>query len=290
MSYCKLITPEELAALAPSQVRIIDARHDLGDPDAGRRAWREARIPGAVFLHADEDLSGHNRPGAGRHPLPSREEFHEVAREAGIAEDMQVVVYDAQGGVMASRLWWMLRWIGHRPVAVLDGGWQAWQAAGLPVDASAPLAKGALPGPARNPLRLGVALTGRVKVEEVLQNLKQPRFVLVDARAPARYRGEVEPMDPVAGHVPGAINRPQSLNLQEDGRFKPADQLRQEFRDLLGSRAPENVVHMCGSGISACHNILAMEVAGLAGSSLYAGSWSEWCADRSRPVARGPEP
>lgn len=288
--FTNLIEPAQLAALDPARVRIIDARHDLAQPDAGRQAWRQSRIPGAIFLHADDDLAGSPRHGAGRHPLPEREAFHQRMVEAGIAEDMPVVVYDAQGGVMASRLWWMLRWIGHRPVAVLNGGWQAWQAAGLPVDAAAPLSRAGLPGPAAQPLKLKVALTGQVSVHEVLHNLEQPRWVVVDARAAPRYRGEIEPLDPVAGHIPGAINRPQSLNLQDDGRFKAPAQLRDEFLALLGSRAPETVVHQCGSGISACHNLLAMEVAGLAGSRLYPGSWSEWCSDPSRPVARGPQP
>ncbi len=288
--FTTLIEPAELAALDPARVRIIDARHDMTQPDAGRQAWREARIPGAVFVHGDNDLAGHTRPGRGRHPLPEREAFHQLMVEAGVAEDMQVVVYDAQGGVIASRVWWMLHWIGHRPAAVLNGGWPAWQVAGLPVDESAPLKHYGFPGPAARPLKLGVALTGQVDVNEVLGNIAQPRWAVVDARAAPRYRGEVEPLDPVAGHIPGALNRPQSLNLEDDGRFKAPARLKQEFQTLLGTRAPETVVHSCGSGVSACHNILAMEYAGLAGSRLYPGSWSEWCADPSRPVARGDAP
>lgn len=288
--YTTLIEPTELAALDPGQVCIIDARHDLADPAAGRRAWRQSRIPGAIFLHGDDDLAGSSRSGRGRHPLPDREAFHRTMVAAGVGKNMQVVIYDAQNGVFASRVWWMLRWLGHRPTAVLNGGWQAWQQAGLPIDESSAPQRNGFRGPAAQPLELGVSLTGQVDVNDVLRNLEQPRLTLVDARAAPRYRGEVEPLDPVAGHIPGALNRPQTLNLTDDGRFKSPERLRQEFQTLLGSRAPETVVHSCGSGVSACHNILAMEYAGLAGSWLYPGSWSEWCSDPSRPVARGDAP
>lgn len=288
--YTTLIQPAELAALDPGSVRIFDARHDLAQPEAGREAWRHSRIPGAVFLHADDDLADHSIQGGGRHPLPDRAAFHRRMVEAGVGEGQQVVVYDAQGGMMASRLWWMLRWIGHRPVAVLDGGLQAWQDAGLPLDDSPPAPDAGREGPAAVPLRLSESLVGKVDVDEVVGNLERPKWVVLDARGAPRYRGEVEPMDPVAGHIPGALNRPQTLNLQENGRFKPADQLREEFRQVLGEREAGQVVHQCGSGISACHNLLAMEYAGLAGSRLYPGSWSEWCSDPSRPVSRGDTP
>jgi thiosulfate/3-mercaptopyruvate sulfurtransferase len=182
----------------------------------------------------------------------------------------------------AAHLWWMLRWLGHDRVAVLDGGWQAWQAAGLPTSTEA-----AAPVQASAPVTPAAPLVGSVDAQAVLDNIARPGFTVIDARAANRYRGEVEPMDPVAGHIPGALNRPNGQNLQADGRFKDAAQLRQEFTALLDGRDPAAIVHQCGSGITACHNLLSMEIAGLAGSRLYPGSWSEWCSDPSRPVAKG---
>lgn len=200
----------------------------------------------------------------------------------GVTPETLVVAYDASGGMYAAHLWWMLRWLGHDRVAVLDGGWQAWQAAGLPTstEAAAPVQAGA-------PVTPAAPLVGSVDAQAVLDNIARPAFTVIDARAANRYRGEVEPMDPVAGHIPGALNRPNGQNLQADGRFKDAAQLREEFTALLDGRDPGAIVHQCGSGITACHNLLSMEIAGTAGSRLYPGSWSEWCSDPSRPVAKG---
>lgn len=283
--YTTLIKPEELAnLLTAADVRIFDVRHELAEPHAGLQAFRQSRIPGAVFLDMDHDLSGERSSTNGRHPLPEREAFHDLMVRAGVGEATQVVVYDAQRGIMASRLWWMLRWLGFANVAVLDGGWQAWQAAGLPVDET-PLEHPVLPGAAVQPLGLQPPLSGSVDVTDVMKNLESPGFVLVDAREQARYLGVTEPLDPVAGHIPGALNRPASGNLDPAGSFKDAATLRNEFSAVLGDTPPGRIVHQCGSGISACHNLLAMEHAGLKGSRLYPGSWSEWCSDPVRPVA-----
>lgn len=279
-----LIDPEELAALKDADVRIFDVRHDLADPQAGEEAYRQSRIPGALFLHVDRSLSAALTAHNGRHPLPDREDFHDLIVTAGVGRDTQVVVYDQKDGAMAARLWWMLRWLGHERVAVLNGGWQAWQDAGLPVDDRVLEGTPPLPGPAANPLPLRDPINGTVDADTVLANIDKGDFVVLDARAAARYRGEIEPMDPVAGHIPGALNRPNTDNLV-NGRFKSSEQLRHEFTAILREREPTEVVHQCGSGITACHNLLAMEHAGLTGSRLYPGSWSEWCSDPLRPVA-----
>ncbi len=283
--HTSVIDPGELAQLlATSELRIFDVRHDLVQADAGWKAYQQSRIPGAVFLDMEHELAGARTSTNGRHPLPAREVFHDLMVQAGVGADTQVVAYDAQGGAMASRLWWMLRWLGFANVAVLNGGWQAWQQAGLPLDSTV-LDDRVLPGAAARPLVLSNSLAGSVSTSEVVHNLAKPEFVVVDARAQARYRGEVEPMDPVAGHIPGALNRPHLVNLDSSGKFKQPSVLRDEFTALLGQTAPSAVVHQCGSGITACHNLVAMEYAGLTGSRLYPGSWSEWCSDPVRPVA-----
>jgi len=277
-----LISAADLAArLQAPDVRIFDVRHDLADHAAGRRAYEQGHLPGARYLDHETELAAPRTGKNGRHPLPSRADLAALMAAHGVGPDTLVVAYDASGGMFAAHLWWMLRWLGHERVAVLDGGWQGWTAAGLPVTAApAPaVAAGVAPSAA--------SLADTVDAQAVLANLAQPAFIVLDARAANRYRGEVEPMDPVAGHIPGALNRPNGDNLQADGRFKDAAQLRAEFATLLGERDPRAVVHQCGSGITACHNLLAMEIAGLAGSRLYPGSWSEWCSDPARPVARG---
>jgi thiosulfate/3-mercaptopyruvate sulfurtransferase len=257
---------------------IVDCRHDLADPTAGPRAYAEAHIPGAQFMHVDHDLSARPNGRNGRHPLPDANAFAEKLSRAGVDAEKQVVAYDAAGGMYAARLWWMLRWLGHDAVAVLDGGWSAWTAEGRPTT-KAP----ATPQPARfiaKPQALAVDL------DKVSAVVKTGGMQLVDARGADRFRGENETMDPVAGHIPGAVNRPFRDNLDASGRFKHPDALKQEFRAVLGENPPQKIIHQCGSGVSACHNLLAMEVAGLSGSLLYPGSWSEWCSDASRPVAR----
>lgn len=275
-----LIDVSELAAaLGDARLRIVDCRHDLADLDAGRHAFEQGHIPGAIFMHLDDDLSGTKTGRNGRHPLPEPDVFASRLGALGIGPNDTVVAYDAQGSAMAARLWWMLRWIGHRSVAVLDGGFPAWSAAGLPVETQSR----SLP-PATYPLpaRLGATMDA-VALQEALE---RNEIVLIDARAPDRFAGQNETLDPVGGHIPGAINRFFRNNLA-NGRFRPASELRAEFEALLGDKRPADVVHQCGSGVTACHNLLAMEVAGLAGARLYPGSWSEWCADPSRPVATG---
>ncbi|WP_438801225.1 sulfurtransferase [Alcaligenes faecalis] len=278
-----LISAEQVQAnLNNSEWLILDVRHDLADHQAGRRAYEQGHIPGAVFLDHELDLAAPKTGLNGRHPLPSRQELAQLLQQNGLRDGMQVVVYDAQGSLFASHMWWMLRWLGHPQVAILDGGWQAWQQLGGAEESG--LAK---PAPAAAELSVPEqAAMPTVQTEQVLKNLSKPIFTVLDARAAERYRGDVEPMDPVAGHIPDALNRSHLNNLGEQGRFKPAEQLRQEFQDLLGAISAEMVVHQCGSGITACHNLFAMELAGLSGSSIYPGSWSEWVSDASRPVAR----
>ena len=262
---------------------ILDCRHDLMNPAFGPHAFAEGHLEGAQFAHIDTDLSG-PKAGAdgvfrGRHPLPERAVLLETLRGWGINDDSQVVAYDAHGGMYAARLWWLLRWVGHGAVAVLDGGLAAWDAAGLPL--VTPVA--ARP---RGTISDKPALVRTVTAAEVVDNLSSARFQVIDARANDRFRGENETIDPVGGHIPGARNRFFKDNLQADGRFKDAATLKQELTAIVGD--PAKAVMQCGSGVTACHNLLALESAGLPGAALYPGSWSEWCADRSRPVATGP--
>lgn len=280
--FLALITAQELAPhLEFQNWRIFDCRHDLSAPEAGAAAYRAGHIPGAQFLHLDRDLAAAPNGRNGRHPLPDPQRLAERLAECGVGDQTQIVAYDDSAGMIAGRLWWLSRWLGHERVAVLDGGLAAWRAAGLPVGSG---------GRPPTPTRLEWAPCPlAVDAEHVRACLGDPHKLVVDARGPDRFRGENETLDPVAGHIPGAVNRFFKNNLDQNGRFKPAAQLRSEWLDLLGERAAQDVVHSCGSGVSACHNLLAMEVAGLSGSRLYAGSWSEWCADPARPVARGAE-
>lgn len=258
---------------------VFDCRHDLAAPERGRAEYAQSHIPGARFLHLDEDLSAPKTGRNGRHPLPDRETLARKLGDAGVDSRKQVVAYDAQGGMIAARLWWLLRWLGHLPVAVLDGGWNQWVAEGRPQSAEMPR-----PRPTR--------FTGKpreidVGAESVRERLGDGTMLLLDARAPDRFRGKNETIDPVGGRIPGARNRFYRDNLDASGRFKAAEILKAEFGDLLGASRPADVVNYCGSGVSACHNLLAMEVAGLRGARLYPGSWSEWSADPSRPIASG---
>jgi thiosulfate/3-mercaptopyruvate sulfurtransferase len=279
--FTTLIPSADLAAhLDDAGWIICDCRHDLADTEAGRRAYTESHVPGARFVHLDADLSAPMTGRNGRHPLPDPERFARRAGELGIGNGTQVVAYDASGGYYAARLWWMLRWLGHDAAAVLDGGWDAWVKAGLPVTSEAPPARFARFSPR---IRDDVSISAG----QIAARLGQRPPLLVDARSPDRYRGGNEALDPVAGHIPGAVNRFFKLNLEADGRFKRSAVLRREFSSALGDIPPSQVVHYCGSGVTACHNLLAMEIAGLAGSRLYPGSWSEWVSDRSRPVAIG---
>jgi thiosulfate/3-mercaptopyruvate sulfurtransferase len=275
-----LVSPEHLrAALAAGATPlIIDCGFDLADVGAGERAFAEGHLPRAVHAHLDRDLAGAKTGRNGRHPLPARDDWAATLARLGVTRGRAVVVYDAQGGMYAARAWWMLRWAGHDAVSVLDGGLQAWKAAGgaLEAGASAPVA-------AAGPYPLGTSLVAATDADALLKSLG--RVTLLDARAGERYRGEVEPLDARAGHIPGARSRFFKDNLDAQGRFRPAAELRAAF-EAFGA-APAQVVHQCGSGVTACHNLLAMEVAGLPGAVLYPGSWSEWSSDPGRPVAVG---
>lgn len=263
-------------AAAAAPLRVIDCRFDLADPTAGEAAWRAAHLPGAVYAHLDRDLSGPPDTDHGRHPLPSPARLAEAFGRLGIRRGEQVVAYDAAGGSLAAaRLWWLLRYVGHREVAVLDGGWQAWCAAGGPVESGpvtvTPTVFECLP---RRDRRIGL--------EEL-----HPGLRLLDARDPARFRGEHEPIDPRAGHIPGARNHCWRDNLGPDGCFLAPRQLHAALQASLGTLPDGETVHYCGSGVSACHNVLAQVHAGLPEPRLYCGSWSEWCRDPARPAATG---
>lgn len=273
--FTTLVSPGFLAA--NTEWRAIDCRHDLLDVDAGRRAYDAAHVPGAIHAHLDRDLSGPKTGTNGRHPLPDPAKFCDWLGRAGITPGTPVVAYDEGGGSCAARFWWLMRWIGHVRVCVLDGGWASWEAQDRP--RSREVASYAEQVYAGAPRRELVVTTADVEA-----NLAEGRFLVIDARGAARFAGQEEPIDPVAGHIPGAINRPYTENLRA-GRFKDADVLREEFETLLQGASPAAVVHQCGSGVTACHNLLAMEHAGLHGSRLYAGSWSEWCSDTRRRVA-----
>jgi thiosulfate/3-mercaptopyruvate sulfurtransferase len=280
MAFSTLISASELARhLGDPAWVVCDCRHDLADAGAGRRAYAQSHIPGARFVHLDEDLSAPKTGSNGRHPLPDPDRFARRLGELGITNEKQVVAYDASGGPYAARLWWMLRWLGHEAAAVLDGGWNAWVKGQHPVTDQVPVIEAARFLPRARP-------DAAVDVKAVMARAGKPRPLLLDARIPGRFRGENETLDPVAGHIPGAANRPWQMNLDAEGRFKSAADLRKEFSETLGGDAPGRVTHYCGSGVTACHNLLAMEIAGLAGSRLYPGSWSEWVSDRSRPVAK----
>jgi len=289
--YNTLISVEQLQTLQSSGApfMVFDCSFDLTQPLAGRAMYEGSHIAGAVYADLNTDLSAKGDPrttgaqSGGRHPLPSREPFALWLQSAGFDNSMQAVVYDRQGANYCGRLWWMLKWLGHEAVAVLDGGWQAWAAAGGAQASGAHAA----PSTGTAPFAVSAPKVTLLSADTVLRHLGHSGQTIVDARATPRFKGEVEPLDPVAGHIPGALNRPFTQNLTPEGFFKPASELRAEFDALLGTQAAHSVVHHCGSGVSAVPNLLAMEVAGLKGSALFAGSWSEWCSDATRPVAKG---
>lgn len=260
---------------------IFDCRHDLVDTAKGARVYAEGHLPGSFFAAVDTALSGPKSGTNGRHPLPAPEAFASFLAAHGVTAETQIVAYDDAGGMYAARLWWLARWIGLTHVAVLDGGLPKWLAEGRPVTSGVPVSR---PSghvvPAVDSSRLAVA-------DEIVAGLPGRHLLVLDARAPERYRGDVEPIDKVAGHIPGAANRFYKANLNADQTLRPAAELKQEFEAVLAGRSPAAVVHQCGSGITACANLLAMEYAGLTGSRLYAGSWSEWIADGNRPIERG---
>lgn len=277
-----LIDVAQLAALEPGSVLIVDCRVDLTDRSKGRQNFLAGHVPGAIHADLDRDLSDLSRQaaGLGRHPLPTPQAFGATLSRWGWRPDVPVVCYDGAGGALAAaRLWWMLRAVGAQAVAVLDGGFAAWQAAGLPLESGDEVP--------RTPSRVEIDFAPSAMVDHEGAARAAAAGDLLDARAEPRYLGEVEPLDRVAGHVPGAANRPFAANLQADGRFKPRETLRAEWLAWLGQRDPADVVHMCGSGVTAAHNLLAMEQAGLPGSRLYPPSWSGWISDAARPVASG---
>lgn len=259
---------------------VFDCRFELSRPEAGRESYIRGHVPKAFFLDIQDDLSALPTGTNGRHPLPKAERLIKQISHYGCDNDAQIVIYDGGNGIFAARLWWMLRWIGHPHAAVLDGGLPVW------MDVCTELTD-EIPAPRHSTFHATIRDVS-ADVDFVLAHLDDPDYLLIDARSADRYRGEIEPHDPVAGRIPGAVNRFFGNNL-ENSLFKSADALRQEFTALLNDVAPEKVIHHCGSGITACHNLLAMEHAGLGGSRLYAGSWSEWCSDPSRPMATGRE-
>jgi len=279
--YRTIISAESLhSSLTDPGLVIFDCRHELMNPQAGARAYAQSHLPGARFTDSETDLAGRKTGRNGRHPLPDPQVFMSWLGRSGVDAGNQVVAYDFAAGSSAARLWWMLRWVGHERVAVLDGGWEGWVKAGLPTTAEVPsIATKTFTGTARPGWVVDAGF--------VQAHLEDPSIVVLDARTRERFQGLTEPIDPVAGHIPGARNRLFKENLNAEGRFRSPQELRQAFKAVLGEANPEQVVHQCGSGVSACSNLLAMEIAGLEGSRLYAGSWSEWIADPSRPVAKG---
>jgi thiosulfate/3-mercaptopyruvate sulfurtransferase len=291
--YSTIISAEQLANLTQSSdqpLMIFDCTFDLMKPELGQQQFNEAHIAGAIYVNLDKHLSSKNDLAAasgGRHPLPSRETFAGWLSSIGFTNAHQAVVYDRNGVNYCGRLWWMLKWVGHEAVAVLDGGLQAWQAAGGAVETAqtASKLKKSLFSPSN--YILAGELAALAAINTIANNLNKSPQTILDARGAPRFRGEVEPLDPAAGHIPGALNRPFTENIGADGKFKPADVLKADFAKLLAGRDPNTVVHHCGSGVSAVPNVLAMELAGFGRQALFAGSWSEWCSDPSRPVAQG---
>lgn len=285
--FTTLITAHQLHQLnqvnqTHKQIVIVDCRHDLMDATAAARVYADGHISGALLANLDTQLSGSKTSAdgvfKGRHPLPASEDLIQNLRALGINQNSQVIAYDAHGGMFAARLWWLLRSVGHQAVAVLDGGLPAWLAQGFDVSTEHVITE-------MGDIQMQTSLTKQVNVQDILNNITQPVFTVVDARSPDRYRGENETIDPVGGHIPNAKNRFFKDNLQADGCFKSPEQLRQEWQSII--EQAQTAVMQCGSGVTACHNLLALEIAGLSGAALYPGSWSEWCADASRPVALG---
>lgn len=285
MEFTTLIDVDSLRALIGKPgIAVLDCRFDLASPEAGRQAYRRGHIPGARYLDLNRDLSAPVSPVTGRHPLPDRQALTARLAAAGVSEGSQAIVYDESNGSFAARAWWLMRSLGHRQVAVLDGGITAWQHAGGPVESGEPECPVATHAPRDSPT--APAYASVLSSRELIAALEDSRTLLIDARAPERFAGTVEPIDPVAGHIPGAVNHPFGTNLRPDGRFLAPEELERRWRDRLGDRSPADVIVMCGSGVTACHNLLALEHAGLPGARLYAGSWSEWIRDPRRPIER----
>ena len=279
-AHSTLVETDELAPhLGDPRLVIVDVRHDLADSAFGETAYAKSHLPGAVFAHIDRDLSAPRSPHSGRHPLPTPEAAARLFGRLGIDATKQVVAYDQGSGVYASRLWWMLRWLGHESVAVLDGGFAKWTREGRPVSSEVP--------PVTPAKFVAAHVLPTVNATGIAASLPRHGLLLLDARTAERYRGDEETIDPVAGHIPGALNRPYTRNVRDDGTFRSPRELRSEFEGMLHGRPPDDLVHYCGSGVTACHNLLAMTIAGYPLTRLYPGSWSEWITDRRRPIAKG---
>jgi thiosulfate/3-mercaptopyruvate sulfurtransferase len=287
MTFTALIDAADLRdCLDKTDVAIVDCRFDLANPEGGRRAYLQGHIPGARYADLNQDLSAPTSATSGRHPLPAPADFAATLQRLRIGRATQVIAYDDSAGAFAARAWWLLRWIGHDAVAVLDGGIKAWIGIGgrLESGEGRPLPSAALDDDSHAPQVDSAAV---IDATGVAARLQDPDFLLIDARAPERFAGSVEPIDSVAGHVKGAVNQPFSASLGADGRFLPAAELRRLWQQRLAGRKPDQVAAMCGSGVTACHNLLSLELAGFRGAKLYAGSWSEWIRDPARPIARG---
>ena len=279
-----LVSVADLAAhLDDADWVVFDCRHDLMDLGKGERLYREGHIAGAHFAHLDIDLSGEKSGTNGRHPLPSPVAFGAFLARHGVTASSKIIAYDDAGGPYAARLWWLARWIGLGNVALLDGGLPAWIAAGLPLSRAVPVPRPAALRAQANPLMVWSAAEVQARLHD------KAAMTLIDARAPERYRGDVEPIDPIGGHIPGARNRFFKDNLHADSTMRAPEEIRVAFHALAPELNPDKVVHQCGSGVTACANLFAMEYAGLRGSKLYAGSWSEWVSDPLRPIAKGAE-
>ena len=287
MDNSPIISTHDLAKILTTKtLRIVDCRFNLGDPNWGQDMYHQAHIPGARYAHLNLDLSGPVGPYTGRHPLPDAENFLQKLAGWGISPGTLVVVYDTVGGAFASRLWFMLRAIGHKLVKVLDGGLQKWQADEYPLSTGS---EGISPVEGSSVYAKNFDLQRLADTPAIAAAINDPSIVVIDARAPERFKGLQEPIDPVAGHIPGSVNRFHGSNLSSEGIFKPQELLRQEFQNLLGDHTANQAVVYCGSGVTSCHHLVALEIAGMAGARLYAGSWSEWIRDPSHPVATGKE-
>jgi thiosulfate/3-mercaptopyruvate sulfurtransferase len=282
MSHHMLLSARELHSLQKdSKCVVVDCRFSLDDTSAGQRQFLQAHIPGSVYAHLDDDLSSPITANSGRHPLPTAAQFASFLGRSGWQPGMEMVVYDDAGGAIAARLWWLMKYFGHDVASMLDGGISAWQAAGYGLES------GVSDVSAKPPVSLAASNELVISAKEIADSLVSNGIVLVDARARERFTGEVEPLDSVAGHIPGSVNYPYSLNLDENGNFATPDLIREGMLPFISGQGVADLVHMCGSGVTACHNILAAEMAGLSGSRLYAGSWSEWIRDEKRPVTTG---
>ena len=274
-----LYSAQELrAALDNTECVIVDCRFVLEDPDAGYEDYLDSHIPGAVYAHLDNDLSSPVIGTGGRHPLPDAKKFASYLGDIGWSPGKLLVAYDDAGGAIAARLWWLMRYFGHDNAALLDGGIPAWWAAGYELE-SGPSSVTGLP-----PAAFKISGELEISTLEIIEALDRKEIVLADARARERFTGQIEPIDAVAGHIPGSVSYPYNINLAPNGMFKPVEEVRKELLKLAGNHKPQDVVHMCGSGVTACNNIFAAELAGLPGSRLYVGSWSEWIQDSSRPI------